>query len=212
MKKSFVVLALAAAVWLPLASTAKPVLSITPATQVAAVGDTVLVDVYVTGLKAIGEIVSAFDLNVLFAPTLLNGAGAGFYAVPFGGNASIDTSTSFGAGNSGAILNSFLADNGLALLQTNDPFKLLTLTFMALANGAAFLNFGPDSDFERALIGRNAQLLDLDYVGACVAIGANADCRQTVPEPASYALVLVALLAGIKAARRAKPAAPAVVF
>jgi hypothetical protein len=206
MNKLLASLALSATALFPLASSARPVLSITPSTQAAAVGDTVVVDVSISGLNAINEIASAFDLNVLFSASILNGVTVAYYGAVFGGNANILVSSSFDPGNMGGILNSFSSDDDLALLQTANAFNIVQFKFTALAAGDTFLNFGPSLDFDRAVVGRNGLNLDLDYVGACVSVGASAPgtgCQNNpVPEPASFALVGLALLAGGAAGRK----------
>lgn len=214
MKKLLATLAFSAAAALPLGTLAAPVLSITPAIKAVAVGDTFIMTVSISGLPAAGEIVSAFDLNVLFNGSFLSNTAVNFFPASFGGNANIDATSTLGAGNTGTLLNSFLSDADLALLQTGSPLNLFTLSFTALAIGDTFLNFGPSPDFDRLVVGRNANALVLDYVGACVSVGASAPgtgCQNTVPEPASYGLVMLALLAGgaasLSGARAARPRA-----
>lgn len=207
MNKLLASLTVVAAALLPLATSARPVLSISPANQGVAVGGNVTVDINISGLSSIGEIASAFDLNVLFSSSVLSGTSVVFNSAIFGGLANIDTSFTFNAGNTGAILNSFASDAALAALQTADPFRLMSMTFSALAVGNTFLTFGPSLDFDRAVIGRNGVQLDLDYTRACVSVGASAPgtgCANVpVPEPASFALVGLALLAGGAASRKA---------
>lgn len=200
-KKSLAALTVAAA-FVPALASAAPTLSILPAVQTANVGDFVTVNVQISGLQAIDEVVSAFDLNLLYDPLLLSwtviDAGPGVDAMGGSGNVIGGFDTTNGA--AGADLTSLLTnDDDLVPLQS-DPQVLLAFTFKADADGAAYLDFGPDVDFQRLVVGRNALPLNLNYQGACIAIG-NAECRNTVPEPATYALVSMALLAGGLASR-----------
>ena len=189
---------------------AAPMLSITPAQQNVAVGDVATVDIVISGLSGINEIVSGFSLRVDFNTGLLeyfNGDLApGVIALggdpndPFG-------SVLFGFSTipAGGDATSTLTDAELDALQ-GDSFTLMTLAFKGLAQGVSFLAFGSDSD--RLVTGRLdspggiAGVLNLDYRGACIAVG-DAVCPNQVPEPASYGLAGLALLGcGLATTRR----------
>lgn len=213
MQRLFFIGALAGAAALACASAqASPVLSITPAVQTANVGDTVTVAVGISGLQSTtpSEIVSAFDLNVLFNAGLLTQAGPAIFQAfsPMGGLDAFFDTLSGGPGSAAGNAYSLLSDNELASLQ-DDAFTLFTVSFQATANGAAFLDFGPGALFERLVVGRNADALQLTYRGACIAIGDGTSCQGTVPEPASFGLAALALfaagLAGRQARRRRSP-------
>lgn len=203
LKKSLAALAAAGAL-LPALVSAAPTLSILPAVQTANVGDSVTVTVQISGLQAIDEVVAAFDLNVLYDPSLLFwsviDAGPGIDAM--GGIGNVVSGFDGTNGAVGADVTSLLtSDDDLVPLQT-DPQVLLQFTFAALADGAAYLNFGPDSDFQRLVVGRGFSPLDLVYTGACIAIG-DSVCRQVdVPEPGTYGLVAAALLGAFATTRR----------
>jgi hypothetical protein len=211
MNKLLATVALCAAAWLPAATWAAPVLSITPSSTAVAVGGSFSVDLSITGLSAMGEVVSAYDLNMLFNNTFLGNPVVSFDSTLFGGAANVDFSSTAAVGNTGLIMNSFSSDDDLALLQTAASFSLGRLTFTGLAAGDSFLSLGPDADFDRLVVGRNGAPLDLVYVGACVSVGASAPgtgCQNGVPEPASYALAGLALLAGAAARRMAQRTQP----
>lgn len=193
MKRTLSALALAAGAMLTAATaSAAIVVSINPAVQSVAVGNTISVDIRISGLGT--EILSAFDLNVLFNPTLAGGGQSVMKTEEFG--AGLDDSyfeESSSNGSNGAIGGSWLDDDSLAEIQTDDSFVFLSMSWNALADGALFLNFGANPDFERNVVGRRAETLDAAYRGACVAIGTGT-CDNTVPEPGAYALAGIALL------------------
>ena len=205
MNKLLATMALALVTLLPGASLAVPLLSITPTQQSVAVGDSVKVSVSISGLHSINEIVSALDLNILFNSAILSAGGTVSFEskTQFGGNDGVLDST-FDAGNRGVVIYSLLtSDADLSALQTDDPFLLFDLTFTAIANGVTNLAFGPDSIFQRNVVGLNGESLQLNYAGACVAVGnVGGGCDVTmVPEPETYALFLAGLCAIGAAAR-----------
>jgi hypothetical protein len=202
MKKSLLALAAAAATLAAAPASAAIVVSMSPSVQSVAIGDTISVDIVISGLGT--EILSAFDLNVLFNTALVGNApgdqGISFFGAQFGSPDDFFFPT-FGAGVNGAQGGSFLDDDDLAAIQTDDSFTFMTFTWKAAADGALFLNFGANPDFERNVVGRNALTLDASYQGACVAIGTGS-CNQ-VPAPATYALASLALLGcGLTSTRR----------
>ena len=201
MKKTILALALgAAAATMPAA--AAIIVSMNPAVQAVAVGDTISVDIVISGLG--NEILSTFDLNVLFNPALVSNApgdqGINFFGAQFGAPDDFFFPT-FGAGVNGAQGGSLLDDDDLADIQTDDSFTFMTFTWKAAADGALFLNFGADPDYERNVVGRRALSLDASFQGACVAIGTGS-CDNRVPEPESYGLAAIALLGAGLARRR----------
>lgn len=187
---------------------AAPVVAFNPSTSHANVGDLVTIDVGISGLGA--EVLSAFDLDVLFNPAIVVAAGPiVFNGAALGGPWLFGQQLTPGvqAGDGNALT---LDDDALAAVQASDTFVIMTLSFTALADGATQLRFGPDLDFERAVFGRadangDAQLLNASFGTACIAVGSGS-CA--VPEPGSLALVglaLGALLLPPALRRRARP-------
>lgn len=166
------------------------VVSFSPSSQHVNVGDVVTVDVNISGLG--GEILSAYDVNVLFNSTVLGGfQSISMNSAEFGGLPDLYFSGSFDTGNNGSIGGSLLLDDDLAAIQTDDTFTFLTFGFTALLDGVSSLTFGPDPDFERNVVGRDFLTLDASFGSACIAVGSGV-CN-TVPEPASYSLFGLAL-------------------
>ena len=164
------------------------------------------------GISGLGnEILSAYDLNLLFDDALLNPASVVTGLAQFGGIADSSNSVSFAPGDIDTNLFSLLLDDDLAAAQA-DNFTWLTYNFLATADGATTLQFGADPDFERNFVGRDALSLDVALNSLCISVGTGT-CAQSVPEPASIALVGVALtglvVPGAVRRRRAAAAAKA---
>ena len=181
------------------------VFSFTPATSQIAIGGVAEVEVSISGLDA--EVLSSLDLNFFF-----NGAAAGFSFAEFaptvsalgGGDAFFDfdvaTSTEIGI-----IAYSLLDDPDLAS-QQGDGFLLGTISFTGVADGVTTITLGSDPSFERNFVGLGAESLTVQVGSACIAVGTGSCEVAPVPEPASFALAGVALLAAGVAGRNRRRA------
>ena len=151
---------------------------------VGGVGDTFDVDVVVSNLG--GEIVSAYDFDVLYDAALLNATAVAF-GTSLGDPAFFETfqaaTLSAGAVNLAEL--SLLSDADLAALQSG-PVTLATISFEVIAGTGAQgteLTFGPGGEGTIDIKGLNAAKLN---VGA-----------RPIPEPSSAVLFVVgALIAG----------------
>lgn len=165
---------------------------ISPAQQQVAVADTLSVDVFVSGLA--GEIVSGWDLLLLFDSTILQATDVFFDLANFDDDPFLDAF--YDATISGGEVNSFmvsaLSDAELALKQA-EPVRLFSVSFLALTDGVSLLTFGTDPDFELNVTGREGLSLPLVVRGACVGVG-QGQCATEVPAPATLWLFTLAAL------------------
>ncbi len=213
MKQALLALAATAAIAISAPAAAAVIVSLHPASQTVDVGNTIAVDVKISGLGTGQgrEILSSFDLSVLYNSTLATWQSTGFFGAEFGSPGDYFSAIP-GLNDVGVIGGSLLNDDDLALVQTEDSFTFLTFTWKAETDGALFLKFGADPDFERNVVGLNALSLDAQFLGACVAIGTGNCDIVPVPEPASYGLAGLALLGcGLATTRRRRAGAPAAV-
>ncbi len=115
-----------------------------PAAQMVKVGDSLGVDIVVSGLSAAGEIVSAYDLDVTYDASILSATDVAFG--PFLGSdltCFALSLCSFSLAVSGVVdiaEVSLLDDDMLAAIQP-DAFTLATLFFEALAGGTSAFHF-----------------------------------------------------------------------
>jgi hypothetical protein len=202
MKKMLSALALAAGTLLVAApASAAIVVSFVPAANHINIGDTVSVQMNISGLDA--EILSAFDINMLFDESVLdNNLVTHDIATQWPGGGEFGPSV-FGAGDTGVIDYAFDDDDTLAMAQGN-AFTVLTFGFIGAGNGSTFVNLGPNPDFQRNFVGLRFETLDVTVNGACIAVGTG-DCGggPQIPEPASFGLAALGLLA-LGAASRAR--------
>lgn len=163
-----------------------------PLSTSAYIGETIDVDVVVSGLISVNEIVSTYDLFIGYDAATLNASSVSFgpYLDDF-----LYPSFQFEDLNTPGSLNfgeiSFLFDDELAVLQP-DSFTLATISFDAIAIGNSELTFEPHPFFGVIDIkGREAQILSLDAGTGLINV---MESPVSVPEPESFLLLLVGLL------------------
>lgn len=205
MKKAFASIVLATGLlFASAASQAAIILFLSPSQTNVAQGAAFSVDVNIKGLGS--EIVSAFDINILFGGAIVNSPAISINLPEFG--VSVSGPPVYGAANARIDLTSLETDTDLAALQTDDAFRLMTLSFLAgMVDGSTTLTFGTPPAFGSNIVGSGANSLVVELQGACVSVGAAGPCA--VPEPTSYALVGLGLFAAFAptALRRRKTAA-----
>ena len=164
-----------------------------PGSTTVGPGDVFDLDILVSGLGT--EIVSAYELDVSYDPTIITATG-----VTFGSflGAPLDSLTDFilSSGNVNLAELSFLGDDDLVALQPGS-FVLATISFLAVAPGTTSLFFEPSPIFEVIdLKGKNAMILEAEAQPGTVIV------RQTEPVPEPGTLLLLVGFVGLLAARR----------
>jgi PEP-CTERM motif len=189
MKKTLTGLALAAgALFASVPATAAITVAFTASATQIAVGGDVTIDVSISGLGA--EILSGYDLNFLYDPAVLVPGLGGWNVSPFGLNPV--TTSSAVPGDQGYFLSSTQSDADLAANQA-DSFQLFSFVFRGATDGFSRFGLGADLDFQRAFVGLDANPLTVDVGGICIAVGQGSCDSNPTPEPASLALVGLAL-------------------
>ena len=174
------------------------VLRFTPTDSHINVGESVRIDLSVSGLDS--EVLSAYDLNLRWNAAVVNYEDADFTSLTAQlGGSFFHLSDSLLQGDVGILGSSNLLDDDLANVQSNS-FLIGSLLLRGVADGATNVTLGADLDLERNLVGRGSQTLSVTVEAACVAVGGGT-CQA--PEPASWALAAMALtgLVGIRRVR-----------
>lgn len=222
MKKFFGLTAIAAAMLLPLASNATPSVYFVPADQNVPASSSGSVAVWVGGTD-----VGSFDLNIHLSNANVSWVDAVYSAAePLGALATPDAVFGF------TISGQDIRVQGFSLLfppvdavpaAQTDPFLLFTLDFnTGAASDATLLSFaaiGGNPQLGMNITDWNGNYLDsrrqqISFGQACVRVGdaasapvgAVADCKgggNPAPEPATFALAALGLLAAGVAGRRA---------
>jgi Cohesin domain len=185
------------------------VVKFTPSAQQVQVGETVQIDMSISGLNS--EVLSAFDLNFVYDASVLS------YAFVDGTSAFNQLGEAWGAtpllmfdnlvnGDLGVQGSSLTDDADLAAHQDN-AFLMFHFDLTADADGTTLFTLGADPLFERNFVGLNFATLDLTIESACVAVGTGV-CATAVPEPSGWLLSLAALGALGAVGRRAAHTRP----
>lgn len=164
-----------------------------PVTQTITSGHAFSVDVVISGLISANEIVSAFDLDVTYDPSILATTGITFSNL-------LGDPVMFEADNGNFITSgridfwglSFLSDAELVSVQT-DSFSLATLTFQALGAGTTGLLFDPFTFPGIDVKGLLANRLTLDVSAGNVTVTGQSIPSNPVSEPPTIWLCLLGL-------------------
>lgn len=204
MKKTLSALALVAGLLLAAApASADITVKFTPSSTHINVGDSVSIAVTISGLGA--EILSAVDINFLLSSGAAAWTGANFDGLNSALNLGNATDSVFLfdvtlASDLGIQAYSLLDDATLAGGQA-DSFLLGTIVMFGVADGVTNIAFGPDAYFQHNFVGLDFSSLDVVLGTACVAVGTGSCGGGDVPEPASLALVALAVMAAVATGR-----------
>jgi hypothetical protein len=192
MKKLLSALALAAGALLAAPASAAITVGFTPSSTHIDIGDSVVIDMSISGLG--DEILSAFDVNAVWDSSIARYTVATLFCNQFGANPICVWDTLL-QGNLGGQSSSTQPDDDIAAIQPNS-FLVARFTLQGVADGVTTLTLGPSVDFERNFVGLDFTTLDVSVGSACIAVGTGS-CGggNDAPEPASFGLAGVALLA-----------------
>ena len=169
------------------------VFSFTPSATQIAVGEAVTIEATISGLGP--EILSGFDLNFLYNATVLDWTLTEYFGANLGNSLGLNDMSVNG---NLAVDDASLDDDATLSANQADSFLLFRFHLDGKGDGATTFTLGADPDFERNFVGLNFESLNVDVGSVCIAVGTG-NC--TVPEPASYGLAAIALLAAGAAGR-----------
>lgn len=203
MKRASATALILAAMSLAVATPASAVLiTFNPVAADAALGDGFTVDVVVSGLREGGanELVSAFDLDVLYDPLIASVSSVAFSDALGLPDIEAFTSSFFSAGRIDLASISLLGNAELFALQ-GDAVVLAQLAFDAIGIGSFFLSFDPIVPPGALLVGSDPfSALDVTELGVAQV---NVSSSVSAPEPGAFALALLGLSGALLARRRA---------
>jgi hypothetical protein len=188
--------ALVVLLFFPSAASAISIVSIglEPDTQSIGVGDAVSVDLVFSDLE--GEVVSAYDLDILYDPTVLQATEVVF-TTQLGDELLFEVLNSSDLTSAGVVdlaQLSLLTDDQLFAIQGGDGLTAATLSFQAVGAGTTDLGFRFDEFND--VKGRNNEILNLADTGAAVTVESPSG-QAPIPEPSGAVLfALGALLVG----------------
>lgn len=190
--------ALAAGLLLPAAAGAVSI-GLDPAAQSVAPGDPVSVDVVFSELG--GEVISTYDLDVTYDPSVLMATDV-LFTTALGDELFFEVLNSSDLSVAGVVdlaQLSLLSDAELFALQGGDTVTVATLAFEAVGAGSSDLAFVFDELND--VKGRNGALLPLEVAGASVTVGAPPS-QTPIPEPSGGVLFALGSLLLAPALRR----------
>ena len=166
-------------------------LGLQPVAQTVNLGDPVTVNVVISGLDTVSQIVSAFDLNVNYNSGILNATGVSFGSLL--GDLGLFEADGDKVLSTPGVVDfwevSYLLDADLAALQP-DSFTLATLSFQTVGTGTSMLSFDSVTPPGVYITGTSAGRLVLDSVGTG---SITVQRANSIPVPATLWLVLLGL-------------------
>jgi len=191
--------ALAAGLLLPALAGAVP-LGLAPAMQTVAIGDAVSVDVVLSGLD--GEVVSAYDLDIVYDPGVLTATDV-LFTTALGDALFFESFDDFDLSTPGVVdlaQLSLLTDPELLALQGGDTVTVATLAFEAIGAGTTDLDFVLDAIND--VKGLGGAVLPIEPTGGTVTVeGAPS---AVVPEPSGALLFALGAILVVPALRRTR--------
>ncbi len=166
-------------------------ISFQPTATTLAIGGSTAVDVIAT--RGVGEIVSAFDFDLKYDPSIIRATAVSFgnFLGDLNNFEAITDSKLATAGLADFAEVSLLTDLGLANLQSATQFRLATVSFDALAAGTSVLemiNYGVGgNDIKGA---NNVVLSPILEKGSIAVTGPT----TTAPEPSTFILLSIGVL------------------
>lgn len=161
-----------------------------PAAQSVGLGETVGLDVVLFDLE--GEIVSAYDLDVVYDPSVLTATHV-LFTTQLGDELFFEVLSAFDLSEPGVVdlaQLSLLPDDELFALQGGDRVTVASLVFEAVGTGTSALDYTFDALND--VKGRDGAVLPLNPSGASVTVEGGPP--NVVPEPRTSALVALGLL------------------
>lgn len=184
------------------APTNAAVISLSPTSAVESVGSQFVIDVNVSGL-ATGQAVSAFDLDIVFNPLFVAATQVNFGTAL--GVVDVDqfTSSIIDLGRIDFAAVSLASGASLLALQ-GGPFTLAQIVFDAIGAGSTAIELDPFTAPGILLGDADGNVIDVSLVN-----NASVRVADTIPEPGSLMLVMVAfpalLLVRVRRQRRSEP-------
>jgi hypothetical protein len=180
------------------------VVSLTPISSTLSSGQSVVVEVVVSGLDS-GQALAGFDLDLVYDPGVLAVRSATFGGALGAEGVDLFSSAVLSAGRADLAAVSLLAELDLLALQTTS-FSIATLVFDALAPGFTDIRFDT-STFPGLLLSDAFGLSIAASVGGEAGVTVTGGGGGSVPVPGSLALAGLALALALSRPRPTPPAA-----
>ena len=188
-------------------------ISFVPSATQISINQYVTIGVFINGLglavDPLRQVLSGFDMNFVYGSSVLSWQSDSYFFTQLVSSLGLDITGSV-AGNQERNDISLASDAQLLAGQTPDTFQLFSFNMKGAGNGTTNFTLG-DGLNERLFTGlvpvgsSDPAILTVGVGSVCIGVGTG-NCNPTqppgtVPEPASYALVAMALMAAGAAGR-----------